>query len=206
MYASTTPDTRKPEPPTSASTSTLPAKDSSHRTATMEEMQKVYDVNAFGPLQVTQAFLPLMRKHGLGGRIVLVGSVASWATAPHAAVYCSSKRAAEGIFEGLRQELAHEGIHVAIVRPGGVSTAIGGKVDADPVKGQSFAKFAELLMKHVGIPPRNITRPISHALTAQFPLATSLGGFDGRFIWLARTILPDRVFDLAMIRIMLGHW
>ncbi|ORZ36195.1 hypothetical protein BCR44DRAFT_1499064 [Catenaria anguillulae PL171] len=143
---------------------------------TRKEIERVFNVNVNGAVEVTQAFLPLMRQHGRGGRIVLIGSIAGVATAPHNGVYSASKRAVEGLFEGLRLELAAEKIHVSIIRPGGISTPIW---------------------------TNHVTRAIHHALTARFPCHYYAVGLDARAIqWVVQRV-PARLYDLVLRKVML---
>jgi NAD(P)-dependent dehydrogenase (short-subunit alcohol dehydrogenase family) len=73
-----------------------------------------------GQVAVTQAALPLLRQ--AQGRIVFVGSIGGKVAVQFAGPYHASKYAIEAIGDCLRQELAPDGIAVAVVEPGSVST------------------------------------------------------------------------------------
>jgi len=94
----------------------------------MKEMRYMFEVNTFGPLEVTRAFLPLlgMRKNhdGRPGRIINISSNAGQISAPFIGAYCGSKHALEGMTNSLRQELKKYGIEILIVGPGFVNTSI----------------------------------------------------------------------------------
>ena len=59
----------------------------------MNMMRKQYEVNVFGQIAVTKAFLPSIRKRG--GRVVFMSSVAGSISTAFGGVYASSKFAIE---------------------------------------------------------------------------------------------------------------
>ena len=76
-----------------------------------------FDVNVFGLLDVTRAFLPALRRTGNGARIVNVGSLAGLVASPGSATYSASKHAVEGITDSLRRELKAFGVSVSLLEP-----------------------------------------------------------------------------------------
>ena len=60
----------------------------------VDDVRRLFDVNVFGTLAVTQAFLPLVRQ--ARGRIVNVSSAASLFTLPFHGAYSASKLAVDG--------------------------------------------------------------------------------------------------------------
>ncbi|MEU4211755.1 SDR family NAD(P)-dependent oxidoreductase [Streptomyces sp. NPDC026206] len=71
----------------------------------------------FAPLRLVLAAAGGMRERG-GGRIVNVTSIGGRVPAPHLLPYVGAKFAAAGLSEGLRTELAADGISVTTVFPG----------------------------------------------------------------------------------------
>jgi NAD(P)-dependent dehydrogenase (short-subunit alcohol dehydrogenase family) len=69
-----------------------------------EEISRLFDINVKGVVYVTQAFLPAMIAAGRG---VVVNLSSGWGrtTAAHAAPYCASKWAVEGLTQSLAQEV-----------------------------------------------------------------------------------------------------
>src|SRR5262249_15567739 len=88
----------------------------------LDEVRRVFDVNVFGMMAVTQAVLPHMRRAGRG-RIILTTSVGGRLGSMRIRGYASSKFAGEGLGECLRQELYPFGIFVTLLEPGLVQTA-----------------------------------------------------------------------------------
>ena len=70
----------------------------------IDELRRQFEINIVGPLAVTQAFLPLIRRGR--GRIVLVGSISSRRASPIAGPYNASKFALEALADALRLELS----------------------------------------------------------------------------------------------------
>jgi NAD(P)-dependent dehydrogenase (short-subunit alcohol dehydrogenase family) len=101
----------------------------------MEDMKAVFEVNLFGPVRVTQAFLPLL-KSANQARIVMMGSgVGSLAlitdpTSIYSTVnlldYTSSKVALSAVTVSFAKELEPLGIKVNVVEPGHVRTDLNG--------------------------------------------------------------------------------
>jgi NAD(P)-dependent dehydrogenase (short-subunit alcohol dehydrogenase family) len=73
--------------------------------------------NLLGPLNVTRAVLPVMRKQR-AGHIVTISSTAGIAGQEFCSAYAASKFGLEGWMESLRFEVESFGIHTTIVEPG----------------------------------------------------------------------------------------
>ncbi|CAB3371331.1 Hypothetical predicted protein [Cloeon dipterum] len=82
----------------------------------LETYRQVLEVNALGPIRVTQAFLPLLRK-GTGSRVVVVASLAGRYTFPGFTAYSMSKSAAVSFADGLRREMKKWSITVHTIEP-----------------------------------------------------------------------------------------
>ncbi|CAL1274991.1 unnamed protein product [Larinioides sclopetarius] len=83
--------------------------------STMDEFKDVFDVNFFGTVRVTKAFLPLLKKSK--GRIVNVTSLGGEVTLPFFTPYLASKYAAVGFTDCLRHEIEMQGISVVSIEP-----------------------------------------------------------------------------------------
>lgn len=110
----------------------------------VDEMRAIFDVNVFGAVRVTQAFIPLLRK-STAARVVMIssglGSIAStldmtsenWNVG--SAGYCASKTALNMFTVKFAKELAGEGIKVNAADPGLTATDLnghmGGRTPAD---------------------------------------------------------------------------
>ena len=75
------------------------------------------ETNFFGPLNVTRAILPVMRKQR-SGHVITITSAAGIIGQEFCAAYAASKFALEGWMESLQYDVAPYGIHTTIVEPG----------------------------------------------------------------------------------------
>lgn len=174
----------------------------------LDEIRQQFEVNVFGQLAVTQAFLPLLRK--ARGRIVNMGSISGRVSYPFIAPYSASKFALESFTDALRVELMPWGISVSIIEPGNIATPIWEKSIAasdDLQSGlpqaakelyrpmvTSVRQAAERSGKNA-IPAIVVARAVAHALTARRPKTRYLVGRDARIQLILRKLLPDRVMD-----------
>src|SRR5438874_93678 len=144
----------------------------------VDEIRRQFEVNVFGHLAVTQAFLPAIRN--AHGRIVFMSSVGGRVpSAPFLSPYNASKHAIESFGDALRVELAPSGIHVSLIEPGSVATPIWDKSVSAAValrKGlrreaaerygaaaDKTQKLAEATGRR-GIPPEKVAEKVAHAL------------------------------------------
>ncbi|HTW38102.1 MAG TPA: SDR family NAD(P)-dependent oxidoreductase [Steroidobacteraceae bacterium] len=92
--------------------------------ATYDDWDWVLGVNLGGVVNGVHTFIPRIRKHGEGGHIVNTASMASFIAGPNAGIYTCAKFAVRGLSEALRFSVAPLGIHVSVVCPGLVDSAI----------------------------------------------------------------------------------
>jgi NAD(P)-dependent dehydrogenase (short-subunit alcohol dehydrogenase family) len=177
------------------------------------ELRRQLEVNLIGPLSVIQAFMPMLRRSR--GRIVNISSVGGRVATPFVGPYCASKFALEGLSDSMRAELKPFGVHVSIVEPGAVKTAMFEKArsavdDALAVLppegieyyGSNIEAMRGLIASQelVAEPAESVAKVVEHALTARRPRTRYLVGRDAKLMAFFHWILPDRAFDglLAM--------
>ncbi|OCJ18239.1 short-chain dehydrogenase/reductase [Rhizobium sp. AC44/96] len=85
--------------------------------ATMSEIEKLYQTNVFGLLNVTRAVLPHMRRQR-SGHVINISSIGGYVSHAGWGIYCSTKFAVEGLTEALAAEVAPLGIKATVVEPG----------------------------------------------------------------------------------------
>ena len=88
-----------------------------------DSFRRAHDVMFWGMLHATLAVLPHMRARRQGS-IVNVTSIGGKVSIPHLLPYCTAKFAAVGLSEGLRTELARDGVDVLTVVPGLMRTGL----------------------------------------------------------------------------------
>jgi len=92
----------------------------------LEDFRDALGVHFWGPLYTMLAALPYLRAGG-GGRIVNIASIGGKIPIPQLSPYCASKFALVGYSNGLRVELARQGIVVTTVCPGLMRTGSPGR-------------------------------------------------------------------------------
>jgi NAD(P)-dependent dehydrogenase (short-subunit alcohol dehydrogenase family) len=84
---------------------------------TTEQVRAQIETNLFGPMTVTRAVLPVMRRQH-AGLVISISSGAGVVGGPSGSAYAASKFALEGWMESLTGEVAPFGIRTMIVEPG----------------------------------------------------------------------------------------
>lgn len=179
----------------------------------LDELRRQLDINLFGPIRVTQAFLPMLGADaafaGAPGKIVNMSSVAGKIASPFMGPYAMSKHALEAMSESLRRELFVHGIDVVVVGPGAVKTPIWAKADEiplEPYRNTEFGPLIEGMKKNMqtfgeqGIPAADVgnlvldilsgvkTRPRYAILKNKFAM------------WTLPNLLPKRMVDRAVAK------
>lgn len=88
-----------------------------------DDVERVMNVNFYGTLYMTKAFLPHLLKRP-EGYIANVSSMGGFLPVPGQSVYGASKAAVKLMTEGLYAELLSTNVHVSIIFPGGTKTDI----------------------------------------------------------------------------------
>ena len=174
----------------------------------MHEIRRQFDVNVFGALAVTQAFLPQLRR--ARGRIVNVGSIAGRIALPFLGPYCMSKSALRAMTHALRLEVDACGIDVALVEPGAIATPIWKKSNAAADVMQAtlqndtlthYSRHLEGIRRVIAkteeqaISADAVARAVEHALTAAHPKTEYLVGNDARMRAAINAVLPQFLQD-----------
>ena len=84
---------------------------------TPEQMERQLATSLFGPMNVTRAVLPVMRRQR-SGHVVTISSSAGFAGFAYGTAYAASKFGVDGWMESLAAEVEPFGIHTTVVNPG----------------------------------------------------------------------------------------
>lgn len=108
----------------------------------LSSIEKVIDVNYWGVVRMSKAFLPQLLE--TRGGLINICSLFGLIAVPGQTHYCSSKFAVRGFSEALASELEANGVRVTCVHPGGVATNIArnAAIDALPEGVASAADVA----------------------------------------------------------------
>lgn len=178
----------------------------------ISEAKMQFEVNLFGLARLVQLVLPYMRKQK-SGRIINVSSIGGRLTTYFGAWYHATKYALEAFSDALRMEVSDFGIDVSLIEPGGIKTdwgiiasdkleksAKGGAYEKEAMKTAKGMKkqYSGNLLSN----PIVITKSISKAVNSNRPKARYLIGFMAKPLVFLHTILPTKVFDKIMKKLM----
>lgn len=181
----------------------------------LDAFHRLFEVNVYGVVGMTRAFLPLVRRGR--GRVVHMGSNGGYLASPFIAPYAATKYALEALADGLRRELRPWGIEVALIEPGSIATPIWEKGRAEterlrrslPERGERLyepmlAAFSDYVDEAAarGVPPERVAKAVAHALTARRPRTRYRVGLDAHLTWWMTRLLPDRVMDALLARML----
>ena len=174
----------------------------------LDEVRYQFEVNVFGVLTVTQAFLPLLgakkKSPHPPGRILNISSVSGGIAYPFLGPYVGSKHALEAVSHSLRRELLIYGIDVIVIAPGAVNTSIWDKAARLDVGRFAKTDYGSILVDlqrisveggKRGLRPEVVGRTIRRALEAIRPkirYSLTPNPLSG---WLIPHLLPNRWLD-----------
>ncbi|CAF1286425.1 unnamed protein product [Didymodactylos carnosus] len=180
----------------------------------LSQYREVMEVNFFGHVAMTKAFLPLLLKQS-DSRVVNLCSVAGFLLGPALSAYGASKFALEAFSDCLRREMSVWGLKVSVIEPGIMRTPlIDGQKEAqeqlwaelpDDVKerwGDSFlehfisTQIDSVFSKHAENPMK-VVQSIQHALSSTRPCTRYRPGWQSRFFFLV-SILPAWICDILL--------
>lgn len=179
-----------------------------------DTLRRLFEVNVFGQIAVTQAFLPLIRE--ARGRIVNMGSVGSHIAMPFWGALCATKSAFLSFNDALRLELHPFGIHVSMIEPSAIHTPAAEKTVGDPdgalreLPPDGVARYGEMLREFMrrayqreqaGSSPEVVAGAVHHALTDERPRARYPIGKDARLLIAMPRLLTDRLLDRIRYRL-----
>ena len=180
----------------------------------LNDLRQIFEVNVFGQIAVTQAFMPLIRKGC--GRIVNMGSVGAHIAIPFGGPLAASKSAFGSLNDSLRLELQPFGIRVCVIEPASIHTPAVDKTlgDIDGLIGrlppEAARRYGQMLRTFTGrararelrgSPPELVARSVLHALTARRPRTRYPVGKDSKILTILPKLLPDRLLDSLRVRL-----
>jgi len=157
---------------------------------TFEQIERVMDVDFWGVVHGTKAFLPHVIASG-DGHIVNISSLFGLMSIPGQSAYNAAKFAVRGFTEALRQEMIVAGhpVQVTCVHPGGIKTAIARNAGA--VEGQDATALAQFFdSKLAKKSPESAATAILRAVRATRPRAVV--GIDAKVLDVLVRLLGSR--------------
>jgi NAD(P)-dependent dehydrogenase (short-subunit alcohol dehydrogenase family) len=183
-----------------------------------DEWRRQFEVNVIGHIALTQALLPLIRRHVAGhghgsGRIIFTGSISGRVALPILGPYSASKHAIAAIATALSQEVRAQGILVSLLEPGAIQSEIWKKADDfiatvgphDPAR-VLYSRHIDAMIQqtHEGarsaIPAEHVARLVEECLTRPRPKLRTTVGRDAAIAALLRWLLGERLFYRMIAR------
>ena len=179
-----------------------------------EILQRQFDANFFGTLELTNSVLPIMRRQG-HGRIVMISSILGRVAMRWRGAYNASKFALEGITDTLRLELRGTNIRVSLICPGPVQSRFRDNALANfdeyvDAASSPHRESYERLKAQTGeekdntpftVPPETVARKIARALESGHPKARYYVTVPAYALAFLRCMLPTRWMDAILTRI-----
>jgi NAD(P)-dependent dehydrogenase (short-subunit alcohol dehydrogenase family) len=184
----------------------------------IEEWRRLFEVNLFGHVAVTQALLPaLMRSKG---RVVNISSVGGRIAMATYGPYAGTKFALEAVSDSLRREVAPSGVGVVVVEPGAIRTEMPGRAIrtahelASNMTLEQRERYGALVQAIIaqtashtdsGLPADAAAKVIAKAITARKPRTRYTVGREAALLNLVR-MLPDRTLDRVLAAALRSHF
>jgi NAD(P)-dependent dehydrogenase (short-subunit alcohol dehydrogenase family) len=164
---------------------------------TFEQIERVIDVDFWGVVNGTKAFLPHLIASG-DGHVVNISSLFGLLAVPGQGAYNAAKFAVRGFTEALNQEMVlnRHPVKVTSVHPGGIKTAIARNAGA--VDGQDSAALAEIFDRKLArTSPESAARAILRAVRGN--RARAVVGLDAKVLDLLVRLLGARYQRLVAV-------
>jgi len=181
--------------------------------ATLDDLRKIFEINVFGQVAVTQSLSHLLKKNR--GRIVNVTSVGVNIAIPFGGLLNASKSAFAMLSDSLRLELHPFGVRVIAVEPGAIATPAVGKTLGDiegvieALPAEARAQYGDMLRAFAhqaytrernGSTPDVVARAVHHAFTSSHPRIRYRVGKHAKLLSTLPRLLPESVLDALRIR------
>jgi NAD(P)-dependent dehydrogenase (short-subunit alcohol dehydrogenase family) len=185
----------------------------------LPEWRRLFEVNLFGHVAVTQAVLPALIRST--GRVVNISSVGGkLATATHGP-YAATKFALEAVSDALRREMAPLGVRVVVIEPGAIKTQGADRAIAASrelvaaMTPEQLERYGALLHAAIatqiaanterGLSADAVAKVVAKAITARAPRARYTVGRDAAVLAGLVRVLPDRALDRILARLLSAH-
>ncbi|MFE2676187.1 SDR family oxidoreductase [Streptomyces hygroscopicus] len=184
----------------------------------MAEWRRVFEVNLFGHIAVTQALLPALLRSK--GRVINISSIGGkFAMATYGA-YAGTKFAFEAVSDSLRREVGPLGVQVVVVEPGGIRTEMAARgiatanqlaAQMTPAQKERYGSLVQANNKLMasgtasGLTADAAAWVIAKAVTARRPRTRYTAGRDAALIMRLGRMLSDRTLDRVLAANLRRH-
>ncbi|MET9493150.1 SDR family oxidoreductase [Nocardia sp. NPDC006630] len=165
-----------------------------------EAIERLFQLNVFGAVTLTQAVLPGMRARGYG-RIVMVGSMLGSFPMPYRSSYAAAKAALRGFATAARFEESPFGVWITTVEPGQIDTGLRERrtkyIDEGSAHTAEFTRFMAKMdeKQGQGIAPEKVAATIAGAVEADRPKPLYAVGSNAPLMFAVRRLVPRTVME-----------
>ncbi|MET7679981.1 SDR family NAD(P)-dependent oxidoreductase [Streptomyces sp. NPDC005423] len=185
----------------------------------MAEWRRVFEINLFGHIAVTQALLPALLRGR--GRVINISSIGGRIAMPTYGAYAGAKFALEAVSDSLRREVAPLGVQVVVVQPGGVRTEMAGRgietanrlaAGMTPEQDERYGDLVQAINTLMasgtaaGLTADAAAQVVAEAVTARRPRTRYTAGRDATVLVRLSRILSDRVLDRVSAANLRRHY
>jgi NAD(P)-dependent dehydrogenase (short-subunit alcohol dehydrogenase family) len=185
----------------------------------IDEWRRLFEVNLFGHIAVTQTLLPALIRSK--GRVINVSSVGGRIAMATYGPYAGAKFALEAVSDSLRREIAPFGVQVVVVEPGAMRTEMAGRAIGaahelasimTPEQSQRYGGLLHAITAQAasftesGLPADAAAKVIANAVTARKPRTRYAVGRDAALLTVLARILPDRMLDRVFAAALRPHF
>jgi short-subunit dehydrogenase len=171
----------------------------------MDAIERLFRLNVFGAVRLTQLLLPGMRARGYG-RVVMVGSMLASFPLAYRGSYVATKAAIKGFANSARREVSPYGVGVTTVEPGSINTGIGTRrthylADGSPYTSEYHTMIAKLdANERNGISAETVAATILKAIDADPPRSFYAVGSRAPMVFALRRLMPRSAVERMVHR------
>jgi len=159
-----------------------------------EDFEWLFEINFWGLVRMTRAFLPLLQKSD-DARLVNLSSIYGIISPPGQAAYSASKFAVRGFSNSLLYELAGSKVGVTVVHPGGIATSIADNARVPTgMPAEEVAKRKAIAKKALRMPPEAAGEIIVKGIQRRSPRV--LVGNDAKFLAFLERLAPNSYWKI----------
>ncbi|MCA1008665.1 SDR family oxidoreductase [Rhodococcus hoagii] len=171
----------------------------------LDAIDRLFQVNVLGAIQLTQLVLPGMREGGYG-RVVMVGSMLASFPLAFRSSYVAAKCALKGFASAARRELSPFGVWLTTVEPGTIATGIGDRRtryigDGSPYTAD-YTTVSKAMQRNEdrGIQASTVADLVVKAIEADKPRPLYATGNKAPLVFTVRRLAPRAFTEKMMAR------
>jgi len=170
------------------------------------EAKAQFETDFFGPVRMTKAVLPTLRKQG-SGQIINISSMAAFLPVPFEGYYAAAKAALLAWSEALRHEVKSLGVKISVIEPGFFRTNLG---EARKVAEYPIWDYDSLRVRAIsaldhdfrnGADPKIVGETVLRIIRSKNPNLEYAVGREGRYRRL-KHLMPQSIIENGVRR----HW